>query len=213
MKVGVLALQGDAREHLAILSSLGVESFPVRRPEELACVDALVLPGGESTTIAMLVDSGGLRGALSAAVADGLPVLGTCAGMILMASELLDGRPRQWSLGAVDVAVRRNGYGRQVDSFEHPVALSGVEGPPVVAVFIRAPVIERVGAGVEVLARLPEIDGRPSHPVLVRQGSHVLASFHPELSGDARVHELFLSGVDPRRRPAAAVTPSAPQGG
>jgi pyridoxal 5'-phosphate synthase pdxT subunit len=183
--VGVLALQGDVREHARMLASTGVEPVLVRRPAELAEVDALVLPGGESTTIGRLADLYGLLEPLRERVRAGLPVLGTCAGLVLLADEVLDGRPDQLTLGGLDVTVRRNAFGRQVDSFEADLDLADVDGGPVRAVFIRAPWVERWGPGVEVLASM---DG---HPVAVRQGSLLATSFHPELTGDTRVHELF----------------------
>ncbi|MBW3669601.1 MAG: pyridoxal 5'-phosphate synthase glutaminase subunit PdxT [Actinobacteria bacterium] len=185
-KVGVLALQGDVREHGAALSELGAHVVEVRTPEDLAGVDALVLPGGESTTMSLLLQSSGLFDPIADRLADGMPAFGTCAGMILLASEVVDGRPDQRSFAAIDIAVRRNAFGRQVDSFEAEVDVAGVG--PVPAVFIRAPFVERAGAGVEVLA---EVDG---HPVVCRSGPVLVASFHPELSGDLRLHELFLGG-------------------
>ena len=188
-KIGVLALQGDVREHASALTELGAQPVPVRRPEDLSGVDALVLPGGESTTMSMLLQSSGLFDPVARCLADGMPAFGTCAGMILLAGEVLDGRPDQRSFGAVDIAVRRNAFGRQLDSFEALLDVEGVEGGPVDAVFIRAPFVERAGAEVEVLA---EVDG---HPVLCRQGPVLVSSFHPELSSDLRVHELFLREV------------------
>jgi 5'-phosphate synthase pdxT subunit len=189
VKVGVLALQGAFASHASVLTALGASPREVRATADLDGVDALVLPGGESTTMSLLLDTSGLREPLAARFAEGLPVLGTCAGMILLASEVLDGRDDQRSFGVVDIAVRRNAFGRQVDSFESELAIAGVAGPAFHAVFIRAPVVERAGADVEVLA---EVDGKP---VLVRQGAVVAAAFHPELSRDDRVHELFLEGV------------------
>jgi 5'-phosphate synthase pdxT subunit len=190
-RVGTLALQGAFRAHEEALSSLGVESRQVRTPADLAEVDALVMPGGESTTMSKLLESSGLFDALAERIADGMPVFGTCAGMILLATDVLDGRPDQRSFGAIDLAVRRNGYGRQVDSFEADLAVDGLPaGHPFHAVFIRAPVVERVGDGVEVLAR---IDGQP---VLCRSGSSFVSAFHPELTPDARLHELFLRGLE-----------------
>ena len=189
MKVGIVALQGDVREHAGALAELGASSVEVRAPTDLTDVDALVLPGGESTTMSLLLRSSGLGEALAERISDGLPVLGTCAGMILLASEVLDGRPDQTSFGAIDISVRRNAFGRQVDSFEADLAVEGIGEPPFPAVFIRAPVVERVGAGVEVLARVAD------RPVLCRQGPVLAAAFHPELSGDRRLHELFLKGV------------------
>jgi pyridoxal 5'-phosphate synthase pdxT subunit len=186
VKVGVLALQGAFREHREVLDALGVEAVEVRVPEHLSGADALILPGGESTTIGKLLESSVLLEPVRRLVADGIPILGTCAGMILLAREVLDGRPDQPSLDAIDLAVRRNGYGRQADSFEAPLHVDGLAGP-FTGVFIRAPVVERVGPTVEVLA---EHEGRA---VLARSGAVWVSSFHPELSGDLRVHERFLS--------------------
>jgi pyridoxal 5'-phosphate synthase pdxT subunit len=190
----VLALQGDVREHLATLRALGTEAVTVRRPEELAAVDALVVPGGESTTMAKLAARFGLLEPLRAAVAGGLPVYGSCAGMIMLADRLLDAPPDQVTVGGLDVTVRRNAFGRQVDSFESPVRIDGVDGGPVHAVFIRAPWVEQAGAGVHVLGRVVggAADGRI---VAVRQGNLVATSFHPELTGDRRVHALFVDIV------------------
>jgi len=187
MKVGVLALQGAFREHREVLDALGVEVIEVRTEGDLAALDALVLPGGESTTMSKLLDSSGVRAPLAELLADGLPVFGTCAGMILLAREVVDGRPDQESFGAIDVAVRRNAYGRQRDSFETDLAVDGLGGGPFAGVFIRAPRIESVGERVEVLARHDDA------PVLARQGAVFVASFHPELSGDLRLHEFFLT--------------------
>jgi 5'-phosphate synthase pdxT subunit len=188
-KVGVLALQGDVREHGAALADLGAHAVEVRRPEDLTGVEALVLPGGESTTMSLLLQSADLLAPIADRLRDGMPAFGTCAGMILLAAEVLDGRSDQRSFGVVDVSVRRNAFGRQVDSFETDLAVAGVDGGPVHAVFIRAPVVERTGPGVEVLA---SVDGRP---VLCRQGPVLVAAFHPELSDDLRLHELFLGGI------------------
>ena len=192
--VGVLALQGDVREHLATLPELGAEAVTVRRPEELAAVDALVVPGGESTTMAKLAARFGLLEPLRAAVAGGLPVYGSCAGMIMLADRLLDAPPDQVTVGGLDVTVRRNAFGRQVDSFESQVGVDGVAGGPVHAVFIRAPWVEQAGEGVQVLGRVVggPADGRI---VAVRQGNLVATSFHPELTGDRRVHALFVDIV------------------
>jgi 5'-phosphate synthase pdxT subunit len=189
VKVGVLALQGAFARHVARLDRLGAAAVEVRTVDDLAAVDGLVIPGGESTTISMLLDANALFDPLAERLAGGMPALGTCAGMILLASEVLDGRPDQRSFGAVDIAVRRNAFGRQVDSFEADLAVRGIDGPPVHAVFIRAPFVERAGEGVEVLA---EVEG---HPVLVRQGPVLAAAFHPELADDDRIHELFLSTI------------------
>ena len=188
-KVGVLALQGDVGEHAQALAELGAEPVEVRRPHQLSGVDAIVLPGGESTTISKLLDSSELFEPLAQRLREGMPAFGTCAGMILLATEVLDGRADQRSFGAVDLAVRRNAFGRQVDSFEAELDVEGVPGGGYPAVFIRAPYVERAGEAVEVLAR---VDG---HPVLCRQGPVMVAAFHPELSGDLRLHELFLREV------------------
>lgn len=186
--VGVLGLQGAVRPHRRVLQALGARVRDVRVPEHLGDLDALVLPGGESTTIGMLLDSSGLREPLRTAIDGGLPVLATCAGVIVLAREVVDGRPDQVPLGRLDVAVRRNAYGRQVDSFEAPLTVAGFDAP-FDAVFIRAPVIEQHGDAVESLAT------RDGAPVLVCQGPVLAATFHPELSGDLRIHELFLGGI------------------
>ncbi|OHV40647.1 MULTISPECIES: pyridoxal 5'-phosphate synthase glutaminase subunit PdxT [Pseudofrankia] len=195
VRIGVLALQGDVREHARALVAVGAEAVEVRRPEELAAVDGLVLPGGESTTIGRLLRIFGLLEPLRAAVGDGLPVYGSCAGMILLAQDVLDGRPDQPLIGGLDVVVRRNAFGRQVDSFEADLEVEGLVGPPLHAVFIRAPWVEKAGDGVTVLARVGE------HPVAVRQGHLMATSFHPELTGDTRMHELFVDMVTRRRAP------------
>ena len=187
MKVGVLALQGAFREHREVLDALGVEAVEVRTPEQLVALDALILPGGESTTMSKLLDTSGVRAPLAELLADGFPVFGTCAGMILLARDVVDGRPDQESFGAIDIAVRRNAYGRQRDSFEADLMVDGLVGGPFSGVFIRAPRIESVGNDVEILATHEDV------PVLVRQGAVVVASFHPELSGDLRLHEWFLA--------------------
>jgi 5'-phosphate synthase pdxT subunit len=189
MKIGILALQGAFREHREVLDALGVETVEVRVPSDLSAVDALVLPGGESTTMSKLLDSSGLREPLGARVRDGLPALGTCAGLILLAHEVLDGRPDQPPLDAIDCTVRRNAYGTQLQSFEAPIAVAGLAGGAFPGVFIRAPVVERVGPGVEVLA---EHDGRP---VLCRSGPVWVSTFHPELSGDLRIHQSFIGAM------------------
>ncbi|MET0729094.1 MAG: pyridoxal 5'-phosphate synthase glutaminase subunit PdxT [Acidimicrobiales bacterium] len=186
MKVGVLALQGAFAAHAACLRTLGAEPREIRTEPDLADVDALILPGGESTTMSMLLESSGLFEPVAERLGDGMPALGTCAGMILLGAEILDGRPDQRCFGAVDIAVRRNAFGRQVDSFEADLPLGDLDGAPFRAVFIRAPFVERVGAGVEVLAT---VDG---HPVLCRQGTVTVAAFHPELSDDLRLHDRFL---------------------
>ncbi|MGO1167505.1 MAG: pyridoxal 5'-phosphate synthase glutaminase subunit PdxT [Janibacter sp.] len=191
--IGVLAVQGDVREHVAALEAAGANAVPVRRPSELSAVDGLVLPGGESTTIDKLTKIFGLRDPLRSRIAAGMPVYGSCAGMILLADRILDGHPDQQTLGGLDITVRRNAFGRQVDSSECDLPVSGVEGGPVRAVFIRAPWVEECGAGVEVLAAV-EAKGE-SHPVVVRQGGLLATSFHPEVTGDHRVHELFVAMV------------------
>jgi 5'-phosphate synthase pdxT subunit len=188
-KVGVLALQGAFRPHAEVLRGLDAEPVEIRTAEDLAGVEAVVLPGGESTTIGLLLDLAGLRDPLRERIDDGLPVLATCAGMILVASEVLDGRPDQRPLGAIDIGVRRNAFGRQRDSFEADLDIQGLEGGLFPAVFIRAPVVERVGPGVDVLARVGE------GPVLCRSGAILVSSFHPELSGDLRLHRLFLERI------------------
>jgi 5'-phosphate synthase pdxT subunit len=192
--IGVLALQGDVREHLAALEAQGARSMPVRRPEELAAVDGLVLPGGESTTMIKLAARFGLLEPLRAAVRSGLPAYGSCAGMILLADRILDAPADQETIGGMDVTVRRNAFGRQVDSFESDIAFEGLDGGDVHAVFIRAPWVEETGDGVEVLGRVVggPADGRI---VAVRQGNLVATSFHPELTGDRRVHALFVEIV------------------
>ena len=188
-KVGILALQGAVGEHASVLAELGAEPVEVRRPEHLASLDGLVLPGGESTTMSMLLESAELFDPLADRLRDGLPVFGTCAGMILLANDVLDGRPDQRSFAVIDIDVRRNAFGRQVDSFETDLDVEGLVGAAFPAVFIRAPVVERAGDDVEVLA---SVDGRP---VLCRQGAVTVAAFHPELSGDLRLHETFLGGI------------------
>jgi 5'-phosphate synthase pdxT subunit len=204
-RIGVLALQGDVREHVAALGEQGAEPVMVRRPEELAGIDGLVIPGGESTTMVKLADRFGLLEPLRAAVRDGLPAYGSCAGMILLADRLLDAPPDQETVGGLDVTVRRNAFGRQVDSFESEIALDGIDGGPLHAVFIRAPWVEDAGEGVAVLGRVVggEADGRI---VAVRQGNLVATSFHPELTGDRRVHALFVDIV--RRRLAERASTS-----
>jgi 5'-phosphate synthase pdxT subunit len=192
MKVGVLALQGAFREQAETFEALGAEVTLVKAPEQLAGVDAIVLPGGESTTVDKLLDSSGLRTPLRDVLRDGMPALAVCAGLIVLAAEVVDGRADQQPLGVIDVTVRRNGYGRQRDSFEADLDIAeletdGLGGGPFSGVFIRAPVIERVGPGIEVLASYDDA------PVLGRQGTLLFATFHPELAGDVRVHELFLS--------------------
>ena len=183
MKGGVLALQGDFQEHAHVLADLGIAPVEVRRPDDLAQVDLLVIPGGESTTIGKLAASAGLVGPIRERTADGMPMLGTCAGMIVMAKRVDGGEPL---LSLVDITVRRNAYGRQVDSFESDVEVDGIDHP-VRAVFIRAPIVEDVGPDVKVLAR------HEGHPVVLEQGNLIVASFHPELAGETRLHE-YVAG-------------------
>jgi 5'-phosphate synthase pdxT subunit len=206
-KVGVLALQGDVREHLRALEAAGAVAVAVRRPEELAGLDGVVIPGGESTTIGKLAVTFGVLEPLRDAIRSGLPAYGSCAGMILLADRIEDGVTGQPALGGIDMCVRRNAFGRQVDSFEGPVVFDGVPGPPVHGVFIRAPWVEAVGPGVQVLGRVHDPhdphegdvgDAGDGRIVAVRQGHLLATSFHPELTGDQRVHELFVGLVKER---------------
>lgn len=192
--VGVLALQGDVREHLAALEAAGAKPVLVRRAEELAALDGIVLPGGESTTIVKLAAAFEVLEPLRERLAQGLPAYGSCAGMILLADRIEGGTADQTTFGGIDVVVRRNAFGRQVDSFESDVDVDGVDGGPVHAVFIRAPWVEQAGDDVEVLGRVVggPADGRI---VAVRQGHLLATSFHPELTGDRRVHALFVDMV------------------
>jgi pyridoxal 5'-phosphate synthase pdxT subunit len=185
LKIGVLGLQGDVREHARALERAGATPMVVRRPDEIDAVDGVVLPGGESTTIGKLLDRFELLEPLRTRARAGMPLYGTCAGMILMAIEIEGPQGAPHRLGVMDIAVRRNAYGRQVDSFEADLDITGLDAP-LRAAFIRAPVVERVGSRVEVLAALDD------RPVLVRQGHLLASSFHPEMTGDARVHELFV---------------------
>ncbi|MFI1225184.1 MULTISPECIES: pyridoxal 5'-phosphate synthase glutaminase subunit PdxT [unclassified Streptomyces] len=187
--IGVLALQGDVREHLIALASADAVARPVRRPEELAEVDGLVIPGGESTTMSKLAVLFGMMEPLRERVRAGMPVYGTCAGMILLAEKILDPRSGQETVGGIDMIVRRNAFGRQNESFEAAVEVDGVEGGPVDGVFIRAPWVESVGAETEVIAE------HGGHIVAVRQKNALATSFHPELTGDHRVHALFVDMV------------------
>ena len=189
MKVGVLALQGAFREHCAMVRELGHEAVEVRLPEQMTGCGALIMPGGESTAIGKLMEKYGFYGAIPAAHDAGMALWGTCAGAILLSSDILDAVPGQHPLGLIDVRVRRNAFGRQVDSFEAPLDIAGLEGGPFVGVFIRAPWIEMVHEGVEVLARVGD------HPVAARQGDVVVTSFHPELTEDTRLHRFFIEQV------------------
>ena len=193
MLVGVLALQGDFREHLSALAECGVEAIPVKRLAEIDAIDALVIPGGESTTIAKLARSFGLFDRLAERIQSGLPTYGSCAGMILLADRIEGAITGQESFGGLDITVRRNAFGRQVDSFEADLNVVGITAPPIRAVFIRAPWVEAVGDGVEVLASV-EIEGE-LHPVAVRQGHLLATSFHPEIPGDNRVHRYFIEDI------------------
>ncbi len=197
MTVGVLALQGDVREHVEALAELGEAVRTVRGGDDLAGLAGLIIPGGESTTLSMLLESSGLFDPLDAAIREGLPVFGTCAGMILLAGRVLDGRDDQRGFAAIDLVIRRNGYGSQAASFECDLDVPALGEGPVHAVFIRAPVVERAGPGVEVLATLAEApqDGQPAppRPVVCRHGRVLVASFHPELTGDRRLHQLFVA--------------------
>jgi pyridoxal 5'-phosphate synthase pdxT subunit len=192
VKVGVLALQGAFARHATVLAGLGAHPTEVRTPSQLDDVDALVLPGGESTTMSMLLESSRLFDPIAERLDGGMAAFGTCAGMILLGAEIVGGRADQRCFGAIDASVRRNAFGRQVDSFETDLAVDGLGDGPAHrfhATFIRAPFVERVGAEVEVLARIDD------HPVLCRQGRALAAAFHPELGDDARLHELFLELV------------------
>ncbi|WSG63200.1 pyridoxal 5'-phosphate synthase glutaminase subunit PdxT [Nocardia sp. NBC_01730] len=192
--MGVLALQGDVREHVAALTRCGAEPVLVRRESELAAVDALVLPGGESTAISKLLEAFELLEPLRARLRDGMPAFGSCAGMILLASDVLDTRPDAKHLSGIDMTVRRNAFGRQVDSFETDLPFAGLKEGPVRAVFIRAPWVEHVGEGVDVLATVP--DGPAAGRIVaVRQGNVLATSFHPEVTGDLRVHRMFVELV------------------
>jgi len=189
MKVGVLALQGDVREHIAALLSCGVDAVAVRREHEIESIDALVLPGGESTTIAQLAEVFGIFELIKHKIQSGLPVYGSCAGMILLADQILDAKEGQKSFGGLDITVRRNAFGRQVDSFESDIAFNDGSAELIRAVFIRAPWVEKVGGSVQVLASID------SHPVAVRSETALATSFHPEITGDNRIHRYFIEQV------------------
>nr|GID81633.1 pyridoxal 5'-phosphate synthase subunit PdxT [Actinoplanes derwentensis] len=194
VNIGVLALQGDVREHLTALAESDVLARPVRRPEELAEVDGLVIPGGESTAISKLAVSFGLLDPIRKRIADGMPVYGSCAGMIMLATTVLDGRSDQETFQGIEMTVRRNAFGRQVDSFEASVEIDDVDGGPFHAVFIRAPWVEQVGGDVRVLGRVAE-GADAGRIVAVRQGNLLATAFHPELTGDLRVHRYFVEMV------------------
>lgn len=195
--IGVLAVQGDVREHLAAVRVAGAEAIAVRRPAEVEQIDALVLPGGESTTIDKLTRIFEVREPIIRRIAAGMPTYGSCAGMILLADRIIDGTHDQQTFGGMRITVRRNAFGRQVDSFETDLSMPAVGQSPVHAVFIRAPWVEEVGEGVEVLARVPQGHAQASgHPVAVRQGNLLATSFHPEVTGDHRVHALFVDLVN-----------------
>jgi 5'-phosphate synthase pdxT subunit len=189
MKVGVLALQGDVREHISSLLACDVEAVAVRRAQEIESIDALVLPGGESTTIAQLAEVFGIFNLIKNKISSGMPVYGSCAGMILLADQILDAKVGQKTFGGLDITVRRNAFGRQVDSFESDIAFSDGSDQAIRAVFIRAPWVEKIGATVEVLASVD------SHPVAVRSKTALATSFHPELTGDNRIHRYFIERV------------------
>jgi 5'-phosphate synthase pdxT subunit len=194
--IGVLAVQGDVREHVRVLTGLGARALTVRRPRELDEVDAIVIPGGESTTMDKLVRAFDLYDPLRKRIASGMPAYGSCAGMIMLADRIADARPDQQTLGGIDITVRRNAFGRQVDSFEEDIHVAGLDGL-VRAVFIRAPWVEEAGPDVEVLARVEE-GPAAGRIVAVRQGALLATSFHPEVSGDDRVHRLFVELVTSR---------------
>ncbi len=193
MKVGVLALQGDFREHLSALGECGVTGKLVKTSSEVSEIDALIIPGGESTTISKLAKSFGLFDLISKRIADGMPTYGSCAGMILVAKSILDPASGQETFGGIDMQVRRNAFGRQTESFEVDLELTGISGAPIRGVFIRSPWVENYGSGVDILGSL-EVDGK-SYPVAVQEGRVLATAFHPELTGDNRVHRYFLEEV------------------
>ena len=193
-RIGVLALQGDVREHVAALTRVGAEPVEVRRPEELDGLDGIVLPGGESTTMGRLLDTFGMLEPLRGLLKTGLPAYGTCAGMILLAHEVVDGRDDQPLLGGLDITVRRNAFGSQVDSFEQDVDVDGIDGGPVRSVFIRAPWVQEVGPAAVALGRVSD-GAAAGRVVAVRQGNLLATSFHPELTGDGRIHAYFCEMV------------------
>ena len=194
MKIGVLALQGDVREHIQSLSDCGVSALAVKTKSQIEDISALVIPGGESTTIAKLARSFDLFDLIKDRIKGGLPTYGSCAGMILLSDVIEDAIIGQESFGGIDMVVKRNAFGRQVDSFETDLKFKGITDPPVRAVFIRAPWVESVGENVEVLAETSNAAGE-RHPVAVRQGHLLATSFHPELTGDNRVHKFFVENI------------------
>lgn len=194
MKIGVLALQGDVREHIQSLSDCGVDALAVKTKQEIESISALVIPGGESTTISKLARSFDLFDVLKDRIRNGMPTYGSCAGMILLANKVEDAIDGQESFGGINMVVRRNAFGRQVDSFETDLKFKGITEPKVRAVFIRAPWVESVGSEVEVLAEITDSFG-VNHPVAVRQANLLATSFHPELTGDNRVHRFFVENI------------------
>ncbi|HCP72559.1 MAG TPA: pyridoxal 5'-phosphate synthase glutaminase subunit PdxT, partial [Actinobacteria bacterium] len=193
-KIGVLALQGDVREHIQSLSDCGVDALAVKTKQEIESISALVIPGGESTTISKLARSFDLFDVIKDRIRNGMPTYGSCAGMILLANKVEDAIDGQESFGGINMVVRRNAFGRQVDSFETDLKFKGITEPKVRAVFIRAPWVESVGSEVEVLAEITDSFG-VNHPVAVRQANLLATSFHPELTGDNRVHRFFVENI------------------
>lgn len=198
MAIGVLALQGDFRNHVQMLDKVGVQSRLIHSRLDLASIDGIIIPGGESTTISMLLESSDLFEPIAKMLGEGFPAFGTCAGMILLSSNIVDGRADQRAFGAIDIEVRRNGFGRQIASFETDINVLGIDGMPLKAAFIRAPVVEKVSPEVEVLATVeysfPDSSTR-SIPVICKQGKVLVSSFHPEIVGDERLHKLFLEFI------------------
>ena len=194
MKIGVLALQGDVREHIQSLSDCGVDALAVKTKQEIESISALIIPGGESTTISKLARSFDLFDVIKDRIRNGMPTYGSCAGMILLANKVEDAIDGQESFGGINMVVRRNAFGRQVDSFETDLKFKGITEPKVRAVFIRAPWVESVGGEVEVLAEITDSFG-VNHPVAVRQANLLATSFHPELTGDNRVHRFFVENI------------------
>jgi 5'-phosphate synthase pdxT subunit len=194
MKIGVLALQGDVQEHIQSLSDCGVIALAVKTDSQIRSIDALVIPGGESTTIAKLARSFDLMDLIRDRIKEGMPTYGSCAGMILLAEKVEDAITGQETFGGIDMTVRRNAFGRQIDSFETDLKFKGITEPAIRAVFIRAPWVESIGKQVEVLAQITDESGK-THPVAVRQGRLLATSFHPELTGDSRIHKYFVEQI------------------